>query len=201
MTSPGTPCAPDPAFMRPEGVPPSACRPRLSRPARGSIFLYPLHIRRIYLDGRPHPPEEQWIGTWFGHSVGHWEGDTLVIDTVDFNGLEWLGWPGWFTSPDKRVTERMRRSGNTLTWQATVEDSVILRPWTTATQTRQLNTNPRAEIEEPLPLRRERPAAYGDQGTGLTTRFSVEAHMRTHAIAIGVAVALPGRGPMRRTPT
>ena len=49
------------------------------------------------------------------------------------------------------MTERIRRNGNTLTWQATVEDSVLLRPWTTAIQTRQLNTNPQAEIEEALP--------------------------------------------------
>jgi hypothetical protein len=118
---------------------------------RHMVFLYPLHTRRIYIDGRPHPPEEQWLGTWFGHSVGRWEGETLVVSTVDFNGLEWLGWPGWFTSPDKRVTERIRRVGNTLTWEATVEDSVLLQPWKTGPQTRQLNTDPLAEIEEPLP--------------------------------------------------
>ena len=144
--------APDPAFQcMPEGVPRIGMPQEIVQTGTQVIFLYPLHVRRIYLDGRPHPPEEQWIGTWFGHSVGRWEGDTLVIDTVDFNGLEWLGWPGWFTSPDKRVIERMRRNGNTLTWQATVEDSVLLRPWTTPTLTRQLNTNPRAEIEEALP--------------------------------------------------
>jgi hypothetical protein len=140
--------APDPQFQcMPDGVPRIGLPQEIARTDKGLIFVYPLHIRRIYLDGRPHPPEEQWIG----HSVGRWEGDTLVIDTVDFNGLEWLGWPGWFTSPDKHVTERIRRNGNTLTWQATVEDSVLLRPWTTAVQTRQLNTNPHAEIEEALP--------------------------------------------------
>jgi hypothetical protein len=144
--------APDPAFQcMPEGVPRMGLPQEIVHTGKQMIFLYPLHVRRIYLDGRPQPPEEQWIGTWFGHSVGRWEGETLVIDTIDFNGLEWLGWPGWFTSPDKRVTERIRRNGNTLTWQATVEDSVLLRPWTTAEQTRQLNTNPQAEIEEALP--------------------------------------------------
>jgi hypothetical protein len=70
---------------------------------------------------------------------------------VDFNGLEWLGWPGWFTSPDKKVTERMRRVGNTLEWQATVEDPILLKPWNTGMQRRQLNTDPLAELEEPLP--------------------------------------------------
>jgi hypothetical protein len=144
--------APDPQFQcMPDGVPRAGMPQEIVQTDRHMIFVYPLHIRRIYIDGRPHPPEDQWLGTWFGHSIGRWEGDTLVISTVDFNGLEWLGWPGWFTSPDKKVTERMRRVGNTLEWQATVEDPILLRPWTTAMQRRQLNTDPLAEIEEPLP--------------------------------------------------
>jgi hypothetical protein len=144
--------APDPEFQcKPGGVPRVGTPQEILQTDRHMVFLYPLHIRRVYIDGRPHPPVEQWLGTWFGHSVGRWEGDTLVISTVDFNGLEWLGWPGWFTSPDKKVTERMRRVGNTLEWQATVEDPILLKPWTTAMQRRQLNTDPLAEIEEPLP--------------------------------------------------
>lgn len=144
--------APDPEFQcMPEGVPRIGMPQEIMQDDKHMVFLYPLHMRRIYIDGRPHPPESQWIGTWFGHSIGTWEGDTLVVSTVDFNGLEWLGWPGWFTSPDKKVTERIRRVGNTLTWQATVEDSILLRPWTTPQQVRLLNTDPRAEIEEPLP--------------------------------------------------
>jgi hypothetical protein len=144
--------APDPEFQcMPEGVPRIGLPQEIVQTDTHMVFLYPLHMRRVYIDGRPHPPEEQWLGTWFGHSVGRWEGDTLVVSTVDFNGLEWLGWPGWITSPDKRVTERIRRVGNTLTWQATVEDTLFLRPWTTATQTRELNTDPLAELEEPLP--------------------------------------------------
>jgi hypothetical protein len=144
--------APDPEFQcMPGGVPRAGMPQEILQTDRHMVFLYPLHIRRIYIDGRPSPPVEQWIGTWFGHSVGRWEGDTLVITTVDFNGLEWLGWPGWFTSPDKKVTERMRRVGNTLEWQATVEDPILLKPWNTGMQRRQLNTDPFAEIEEPLP--------------------------------------------------
>ena len=182
--------APDPAFQcMPEGVPRMGLPQEIVHTGKQMIFLYPLHIRRIYLDGRPQPPEEQWIGTWFGHSVGRWEGETLVIDTVDFNGLEWLGWPGWFTSPDKRVTERIRRNGNTLTWQATVEDSVLLRPWTTAVQTRQLNTESPGRNRGSPAVCRKGPGAYGDQGTGLTKGFPEGGAMRTHAIASLVAAA------------
>ena len=40
------------------------------------------------VDGRPHPDKEP---SWFGDSVGHWEGDTLVVDTINFNGLtSWI---------------------------------------------------------------------------------------------------------------
>ena len=144
--------APDPDFLcMPAGVPRIGLPQEILQTDKHMVFLYPLHLRRIYIDGRPHPPEEHWLGTWFGHSVGTWEGDTLVVSSVDFNGLEWLGWPGWFTSPDKRVTERIRRVGNTLTWEADVTDSVLLRPWKTGPQTRMLNTDALAEIEEPLP--------------------------------------------------
>ena len=144
--------APDPEFQcMPEGVPRIGMPEEIVQTDRHMIFMYPLRSRRIYLDGRPHPPQENWMGTWLGYSVGQWEGDTLVITTLDFNGLEWLGWPGWVTSPDKRVVERMRRVGNTLTWEAEVTDSILLQPWRTGPLTRQFNTDPRAEIEEALP--------------------------------------------------
>ena len=65
-----------------------------------------------------------------------------MISSVDFNGVEWLGWPGWFTSPDKKVTERMRRVGNSLTWEAEVTDTLLLQPWKTGPQTRLLNPCP-----------------------------------------------------------
>jgi hypothetical protein len=147
-----SPKAPDPEFLcMPPGVPRLGIPQEIVQTDTHMIFTYPLHIRRVYIDGRDHPPEEQWLGTWLGHSVGRWEGDTLVISTVDFNGQEWLGWPGWFTSPDKKVTERMRRVGNTLTWEAEVSDSLLLQPWKTGPVTRMIDRNPRPEIEEPLP--------------------------------------------------
>jgi len=109
----------------------------------------PNSYRIVYLDGRSFP--ESLPLTNYGYSIGRWEGDTLVIDTVDFNGQEWLGWPGWITSPDKHVVERMRRDGNTLTWEATVEDPIFVKPWSPPAQRRELNPDPKAEIEEPLP--------------------------------------------------
>jgi hypothetical protein len=42
--------------------------------------------RRIYMDGRGHPPAEDMLPSWEGHSTGRWEGDTLVVDTIGVNG-------------------------------------------------------------------------------------------------------------------
>ena len=67
--------------------------------------------REIYLDGREHP--KNFYPSWMGHSVGHWEGDTLVVDTIGFNDLGWLeaGLAGLaFPQTEKlRITERYRR--------------------------------------------------------------------------------------------
>jgi hypothetical protein len=45
-------------------------------------------FHQIYLDGRPHPKEPD--PQWYGHSIGHWEGDTLVVDRVNFEEQVWL---------------------------------------------------------------------------------------------------------------
>jgi hypothetical protein len=52
------------------------------------LYEYDPHYRQIFLDGRPHPKDLD--PTWTGHSIGKWEGDTLVIDTVGFNDKAWL---------------------------------------------------------------------------------------------------------------
>ena len=146
--------AQDPAFKcLPEGVPRMGPPDKIIQTPTEMIFLYGLRMTRIvYIDGRPIPPVEEWVGLWNGRSYGHWEGDELVIETVDFNDETWLAWPGWFHSVDMKVTERMRRQGNTMTWQATVEDPVVLqKPWVMNPRTIRLNPNPKAEIEEDLP--------------------------------------------------
>ena len=146
--------APDPTFQcMPAGVPRIGFPRAIAQVNENTLaFLYDLHQRFVYIDGRPHPPAEEWIGTWFGHSVGHWEGDTLVISTVDFNGQEWIGWPGWYTSPDKEVVERITRVGNTVRWEATVHDpSMFLKPYQARPIIREVNTDPMAEVPEPLP--------------------------------------------------
>jgi hypothetical protein len=66
------------------------------------------HIwRKVFMDGRAHDPNVQ--DTWLGDSIGHWEGDTLVIDTVGQNDKTWIDQSGIPHSAAMRVTERIRR--------------------------------------------------------------------------------------------
>ena len=63
--------------------------------------------RQIYMDGRKLPKDPN--PTWLGYSVGHWEGDTLVVETAGFNDRSWLDRAGHPHSESLRVTERFRR--------------------------------------------------------------------------------------------
>jgi hypothetical protein len=86
--------------------------------------------RMIYTDGRKHP--EDLDTSFMGHSIGHWEGDTLVIDTVGLNDETWLGRNKYsaFHSDKLHVVERWTRNGDELSRTVTVEDPVMFsRPW------------------------------------------------------------------------
>jgi len=66
-----------------------------------------------------------------GDSIARWEGSTLVVDSVGYNDETWLGIYGWFHSSKLHVVERLSRVGDTLHYQATVDDpEVFTRPWT-----------------------------------------------------------------------
>ena len=91
-------------------------------------------LRRVYTDGRPHPkdPEE----TFHGHSIGHWEGDTLVIDTIGVLPGAWLATAEHLGVPNNgglHVVERIRLGGpNLLQDELTITaPNVLTRPWKT----------------------------------------------------------------------
>ncbi len=86
--------------------------------------------RQIFLDGRSHPSDPN--PTWRGHSVGRWDGDTLVADTVGFNDRPWLDWSGHPQTEMLHVVERFRRPDlGHLELEMRVEDSGALKaPWT-----------------------------------------------------------------------
>ena len=92
------------------------------------IYEYVHAVRTIYTD-RPHLPGH--IDFWLGMSRGRWEGDTLVVDSVDFNGETWLDRAGNFHSDALHVVERYTPMGaNAIRYEATIEDpQVFTRPW------------------------------------------------------------------------
>jgi hypothetical protein len=87
-------------------------------------------FRVIATDGRE-INERQVIQTKYtGHSVGHWEGDTLVIESIGFTPATWLARGGFFHSEKMKVTEKFTRQGDQMLYEVTVEDpEVLLQPY------------------------------------------------------------------------
>jgi Carboxypeptidase regulatory-like domain len=87
-------------------------------------------FHQIYLDGRQHPKEPDPL--WYGHSIGHWEGDTLVVDRVNFEEQVWLDQESHPHSDKLHVIERYRRTDlGHLETEVTVEDpGVLVKPFT-----------------------------------------------------------------------
>jgi len=102
------------------------------------IWEYDGQVRRIFTDGRDHPPADELTATWTGNSVGRWEGDTLIVDTVGLREpLQIMGVPdqtvdrtGATLSDQVTIKERIRRVGDTIEDDVTITDPVALtKPW------------------------------------------------------------------------
>ncbi len=123
----------------PTGVPRVAPYPWriLQTPAYGKathlyfIFEGNIHsYRQIFMDGRTHPDDLE--ATWYGHSIGHWEGDTLVIETVGFNDQFWFDFKGHPHTTQLRTVERYTRTSmGKLENVTTIEDpGAYVKPFT-----------------------------------------------------------------------
>jgi hypothetical protein len=151
----------DPSYgCMPGGVPRIGPPAKIVQTPAELVFLYvtpPAQgwgdaYRVIPTDGRQHTPLQELDGTWKGESIGHWEGDTLVVDTIGFNDTSWLEIGSYFHSENMHVIERFRRVGNNITWQATVEDpDVLLKPWVMNPRVLGINNDPTAGLQESLP--------------------------------------------------
>jgi len=90
--------------------------------------------RVIYMDGRPHPTGDDVNPTYYGHSVGHWEKDTLVVDTVGFNERFWMTRrpTGMVHTDMLHLVEHISRPDfDTLHYEVTIDDpGAYTRPWT-----------------------------------------------------------------------
>ena len=94
------------------------------------LFEYDHFTRQIYLDRREH--SKNLDPAWMGESIGRWEGDTLVVDTVGLNDKTWLDQVGHPHSDRLHVVERIRRtSHDTLQDDVTIDDpKAYTAPWT-----------------------------------------------------------------------
>ncbi|HEY7338670.1 MAG TPA: hypothetical protein VH639_27525 [Bryobacteraceae bacterium] len=98
-----------------------------------TVILYEAQggVRQIFTDGRLLPPRdaEPW---WYGYSIGHWEGDTLVVETNGFRDDVWLDVNGSPLTNDGRMIERYRRPNyGTLQIDVTIDDAkVYTKPFT-----------------------------------------------------------------------
>jgi hypothetical protein len=93
------------------------------------LFEYDHTVRHIYIDGK-HPADV--TPSYYGDSIGHWEGDTLIVDTVGLNGKMWLDRVGHPDSDQMHITERIHRmDAKTLQVDFTFDDAKsYTKPWT-----------------------------------------------------------------------
>jgi len=110
-----------------------------------TVIIYEANsgLRQIFTDGRKLPPADvqPW---WYGYSVGHWEGDTLVVETTGFRDDVWLDiWGSPLTNKGKMIEKFRRPTFGTLDVEVTVEDpSAYTKPFTVSVhQQIMLNTD------------------------------------------------------------
>ena len=116
----------------PPGVPRIGPPDKIVQTPGEIIFLYDdvsgNFFRVIPTDGRPHRTDVE--ASFLGDAIGWWEGDTLVVETVNFNEETWLTDDGSFHTVDLKVIERLSLEGDTLKWQATaIDPAVLTEPW------------------------------------------------------------------------
>jgi hypothetical protein len=104
-------------------------------------------FRVIPTDGRKHDEKKALESTYMGYTVGHWDGDTLVLDSISFVDSTWLGRGGFFHSDQMHVVERFKREGDALLYDVTVEDpEVLAEPYVYPTRVVRRNPNPNAGL-------------------------------------------------------
>jgi len=140
---------------QPMGIPRVGTPRRIFQTANDITMLYATsdygggnrEFRSIPTDGRKHDPKKALAATYNGYTVGRWEGDTLVLDSISFVDSTWFGRGGYFHSGDMHVVEKFTRKGDEILYEITIEDpEVLVEPWVLAPRTLRLNRAPDAGI-------------------------------------------------------
>ncbi len=116
------------------------------------LFVYEggAHVwRQVWMDGRAHPKDPN--PNWLGHSVGHWEGDTLVVDSVGFNDRTWLDDARHPHTERLHVIEEYTRIDPlTMKYEVTIDDpGAYAQSWTSSSS---LSFRPGEKLEEDICL-------------------------------------------------
>src|SRR5215470_2408470 len=135
---------------QPPGVPRIGPPAKIVQNSREVVFLYDdvngSFFRIIPTDGRPH--RKGLPSSYLGDAIGRWEGDTLVVETVNFNEETWLIDNGAFHTKDLKVIERLTRTGDKLEYRAISYDpAVLVEPWEGRVRNLQITDQ---QIDEPL---------------------------------------------------
>jgi hypothetical protein len=150
----------DPAwYCQPPGVPRVGPPQKIVQTAKELVFMYDDLNGNFFRVVRMNVPHRTDIeASAHGDSVGRWDGDTLVVDVTNLDETTWLSDNGLFHSDKTHVIERLRREGDTLHYDVTVEDPVVFaEPW--KLRSRDLKLMKDYEIEE-APYCSERDASH-----------------------------------------
>jgi hypothetical protein len=139
----------DPAYScLPNGVPRvyaavQAAMQIVELPGRVLIY-YGRNLRQVYTDGRPHPANLRPL--WMGHSIGKWDGDTFVVDTVAISDVNWIDRMGHPHSDKLHLIERFHRTDDkTMLVNITIDDPIAYtKTWDAVPRTFRLRQNARA---------------------------------------------------------
>jgi hypothetical protein len=126
----------DPAFYcAPKGFPRVGPPTEIVQVPKTLVFLYDTvnsseqnAFRVVSTDGRGH--DATLNPSFYGDSIGHWEGNTMVVDVTNFVDDTWLSQNGTIHSDAMHVIEKLTREGNVINWEISIEDpKVFTRPW------------------------------------------------------------------------
>jgi hypothetical protein len=140
---------------QPMGLPREGTPRRIYQTANDITMLYTTsdygggnrEFRVIPTDDRKHDARKAVEATYMGYTVGRWEGDTLVLDSISFVDTTWLGRGGFFHSADMHIVEKFTRKGDEILYEITIDDpDVFVEPWVMPARTLRLNAAPDAGL-------------------------------------------------------
>ena len=120
---------------QPLGLPRQGPPRRIFQTENDIVFLYGQfpdagggypEFRVVPTDARQHGPNANYASTYFGDTVGRWEGETLVLDSIGFVDTTWIGRGGYFHTSDMHIIEKFRREGEAIFYDLTLEDPEVL---------------------------------------------------------------------------